>query len=68
MRVTFDPVADAVYIYLREIERGGAVKTITVDEALINLDFDKEGRLIGIEVLQATDTLPDEVLKRAERV
>jgi uncharacterized protein YuzE len=31
----------------------------------INLDFDSEGRLLGIEVLDASKMLPDEVLQQA---
>jgi uncharacterized protein YuzE len=65
MRVRFDPLADAAYIYLREVERGEAVKIVVVDGAPINLDFDTEGRLIGLEVFQATASLPDDVLTMA---
>jgi uncharacterized protein YuzE len=69
MRVTFDPKADAAYIYLREIERGGAKHTCAVecDEAtgMIVLDIDDEGRLIGIEVIGARDGLPPQVLAEA---
>ena len=68
MRVEFDRSANAAYIYLREIEDGGVAKTVVIDEAPVQLDFDKHGRLIGIEVLRATRYLPDEVLKKAERI
>lgn len=68
MRVTFDRNANAAYIYLREIEPGGAYKTEVMEDAPIHLDFDKQGRLIGIEVLQATKYLPEEVIRRAERI
>jgi uncharacterized protein YuzE len=53
MRATYDPDADAAYIYLREIEAGGAKRQVTVDQTdpiagvEIVLDFDAEGRLIG---------------------
>lgn len=32
---------------------------------MINLDFDREGRLIGIEVLSASRSLPPELLAEA---
>ncbi|WP_330288836.1 DUF2283 domain-containing protein [Streptomyces sp. NBC_00576] len=35
---------------------------------MINLDFDKEGRLIGIEVLAASSKLPKHLLESAERL
>lgn len=35
---------------------------------MINLDFDEEGRLIGIEVLAATARLPQYVPRSAERL
>ena len=75
MRVTYDPGADAGYIALREIESGGAKHTVPLDEAgedgvgsvaSIVLDFDEEERLIGIEVLNASEVLPPELLREAE--
>ncbi len=35
---------------------------------MINLDFNKSGRLIGIEIVNATKLLPYEVLEKAERI
>lgn len=62
MKVTFDPEADALYIEFRKGE--------TVAEELsenIFADFDAEGRLAGIEVLNATQMvglkLPEKTLK-----
>lgn len=34
----------------------------------IYLDFDKEGKLIGIEISDANDNLPKELLDKAERI
>jgi uncharacterized protein YuzE len=72
VRVTFDRLANAAYIYLREIEPGGVAQTVPVDESplpgTINLDFGAKGRLSGIEVLGATGALPQEILDRAERI
>lgn len=35
---------------------------------MINLDFDEQGRLIGIEVLAASSKLPAYLLQSAERL
>jgi uncharacterized protein YuzE len=50
---TYDPEADAAYIYLDgTIRAGGATKTREVKgDRDVYLDFDKDGRLIGVEVL-----------------
>ena len=50
MKIEYDTKADAVYIYLQEKE---AAKTIELSE-IVKVDLDKEGKLIGIEVLNAT--------------
>lgn len=70
VRVTYDGSADAAYIYLVPIEAGGVATTVAgEDEAgSVNLDFDREGRLIGIEVLRASRWLPREVVEQAERI
>lgn len=57
MKITFDKKADVVYIYTREeIEEGEAVRTIEVNKDII-LDFDKNGKLLGIEVLNASKNM-----------
>ena len=60
-RVTFDTGTDAAYIYLRDIAGGGVKRTIEVElpNGNVNLDFDSEGRMVGIEVLGACDVLPE---------
>ena len=50
MRIEYDREADAVYIYLQEKE---VSKTIELSHG-VNIDLDAQGRLIGIEVLDAT--------------
>ncbi|MBI3694243.1 MAG: DUF2283 domain-containing protein [Acidobacteria bacterium] len=71
MRITYDPSVDAAYIYLSsKIARGAVARTYPCDpsevKAEINLDFDASGRLIGIEVLEASRKLPADLLKQAE--
>ena len=64
----YDPDADAVYVtFGPEMTAGEAAKTYScdpaeVDGAMINLDFDAQGRLLGIEILDAKKTLKPEFL------
>lgn len=72
MRVTYDPAVDAAYIYVvDEIRAGSVAKTVPVDPAeiggMINLDFDNEGHLLGVEVIDASVYLPIELLNGSVR-
>lgn len=72
MKIKYDASVDAAYIYLAdEIWLGNAAKTYPCDpievDGMINLDFNWEGKLIGIEVLGASTKLPPELLQLAER-
>jgi uncharacterized protein YuzE len=55
MRVTYDPAADAMYLYLTELSAGGpeVARTEEVAPGLM-LDFDSDGRVIGIEMLSVS--------------
>ena len=71
MRIRLDRAADAAYVYLtRRAARRGVAFTYARDprevNGQINLDFDEEGRLIGIEVLDASRLLPEDAIRRAE--
>ncbi len=70
MRVTLDRRANAAYIYLADIESDGVKKSFHIhpinEWGMINLDYDKEGHLIGIEVLGAKTRLKAEFLEQAE--
>lgn len=71
MRVTYDPEADAAYIYLvPKIERGEAVEPVVVEELddEVILDLDRDGRLLGVDVLRASVRLRPELLDAAERL
>ena len=69
MRITYDKSVDAAYIFLeegpREIKETYCCDPVEVG-GQINLDFDTSGRLIGIEVLDASKKLPLDLLKKAE--
>jgi uncharacterized protein YuzE len=63
MRVTYDALVDAAYIYLVDTPLpGSAVTTLSLDprevNGEVNIDLDFEGRIIGIEVLEASRLLP----------
>ena len=67
MKITYDKAADAAYVYLTNgVEAGGIAKTYCCDpvevNGEINLDFDKHGKLVGIEVLGASKLLPEAVI------
>jgi uncharacterized protein YuzE len=55
MRVTYDPAADAMYLYLTERAAVApeAARTAEVAPGLM-LDFDRDGRVIGIEMLSVS--------------
>lgn len=69
MRVTFDREANMAYIYLVDRpDAGQAIRQVAVSEPgapRIVLDLDREGTLIGIEVFDARETLPAELLDQA---
>ena len=72
--MTHDGDADAAYIYLVDrIGRGEVARTSVAGHGSpvldsVNLDFDADGRLLGIEVLGAGRALREETLQGAERL
>ncbi|TBN55519.1 DUF2283 domain-containing protein [Glaciihabitans arcticus] len=69
MNIKYDARVDAAYIQLAdEILSGGVDHTYLCDtteiDAMINLDFDADGRLLGIEIMDASRVLPVEVLRQ----
>jgi uncharacterized protein YuzE len=75
MDATFSPRTGMAYVYLTDISDARAVdytEPLIVDlprgsRRLINLDFDADGRLIGIEVDGAANALPLSLLARADK-
>ena len=60
MKITYDSEADALYIELR---KAAATNSIDLEEG-VAVDLDAEGHVIGIEVLDASERLtPDELKK-----
>ena len=59
MEVEYDPVRDLLYIHFATAERRTA-KTMTLVPG-VHADVSKEGKLIGIEVLDALEVLGGQV-------
>ncbi len=73
VRVTYDKTVNAAYVYFTEpqdrVQSAHMYPCNPVDiGGMINLDFDEQGRLIGIEVLAASSKLPEYLLQSAERL
>lgn len=73
LKVTYDKTADAAYVYFTDPEVRRKVASMypcdPVDvDGMINLDFDEDGRVVGIEILGARSKLPAYLLQRAERL
>lgn len=67
MRLTHDPDRDSAYIWLgsgKPAERQNLWEAHTMGQFV--LDFDKEHRLIGIEILEPRRNLPPDLLDQAE--
>lgn len=70
MRLEYDRQIDAAYIYLRaEGVLSEVAKTVPLDprevDGEINLDFDRDGHLVGIEVQAASQFLDASLLSGA---
>lgn len=59
MRVEYDIQRDLLYIWVRP-SKMKAAKTVTL-AAGIHADFDAQGKLIGIEILDASELLGKEL-------
>ena len=71
MRLTYDNEANAAYLELDDIAEGTAVENVVVQRpgrGDIVLDFDADGRLLGVEVIGATALLPTTALDAAGRL
>lgn len=63
MNVEYDKKVDAAYIYLKKkIGKGEVKKTISLNGEII-LDFDKDHKLVGIEILNASKYIPKETIE-----
>ena len=68
MKFEYDREADAAYIYLvYPIKNGQSKSTVELKENII-LDFDRKGKLLGVEILNASKLLDKKALLKAEGV
>ena len=54
MKIEYDREVDALYVRLQEKY---VARTVEIEEGL-NLDLDDSGKLIGLEILDATERCP----------
>lgn len=59
LQLEYDPDADSAYIRLSSEP---VIESEEVSEGLM-LDYDHAGKIVGIEVLQATTRLPRDILR-----
>ncbi len=62
MKITYDKEVDAAYLRLSEEQPSGVVE---ISEG-VNLDMTEDGRIIGIEILDATKKFPLQALFSCE--
>jgi len=67
MKLEYDKDVDAAYIYIEHPIKDGLVKkTIELNENII-LDFDNKGKLLGVEILNASKVMHKRVLVEAQQ-
>ncbi len=68
IKISYDKNADAAYIFFED--EAGIKKTYPCDpkavNGMINLDFNSSGRLVGIEVVDASKKLAKDILENAD--
>ncbi|WP_120519839.1 DUF2283 domain-containing protein [Arthrobacter celericrescens] len=73
MKITYDKEADAAYIQIVDEILDGEASTqvhsigTPDDKGEIIIDFDVDGRILGLEILGAKDVLREETLAQARR-
>ena len=65
MKIEYDKEADAAYVYFKEIAEGEVTQTISLNDC-VNVDLDKDGRTLGIEILDASRNLPRSAISSAQ--
>lgn len=59
MRIDYDPVRDLLYVYFAK-PTTKAAETVTVTPG-VHADFDHKGKLIGIEVIDASEMIGEKI-------
>ena len=69
LHMTYDASANAAYIYVvEEINAGASMHQEVIDPYNMILDFDVNGKLLGIEILDASKILSQDTIKAAEQI
>jgi len=63
MKATYDKEADAMYI---RVKKGKVYKTLQVSDA-VNVDVDKKGHALGVEILWVSSQLPRKSIQETIR-
>ena len=67
MKIEYDKEVDAAYIYLKTTIKDGEVKeTIELNDNIV-LDLEEKGKIIGIEILEASKVLNKKALIEAQQ-
>lgn len=67
MKIEYDQDVDAAYIYLEYPIKDGEVKqTVELNENLV-LDLDNNGKILGIEILDASKVLHKKAIIEAQK-
>ncbi|MBI5389976.1 DUF2283 domain-containing protein [Candidatus Woesearchaeota archaeon] len=67
MKMEYDKDVDAAYIYLQyPIAPGEAKHTVEINENIF-LDYDDQGKLIGVEILEASKVLRKEMIPEQKK-
>ncbi|GFP28993.1 DUF2283 domain-containing protein [Candidatus Hakubella thermalkaliphila] len=66
MKIEYDPVRDLLYLYFKE-PLAKAAKTVTATPG-VHLDFDRDEKLIGIEVIDASEVIGGKIEFRLPEV
>lgn len=71
LEFTYEFAADAVYVRLRAATAGAVARTevadVEIENGAVNLDFNAEGQLIGIEIVGASRVRPPDLLRETPR-
>ena len=54
MKIQYDKLADAMYLYLK---KGKISKTVKMKDRLL-VDVDKSGKILGLEILDVSSQIP----------
>ncbi len=70
LRITLEAVAGSVlgYVYLREVQPGESKRQVSVKPHSVIADYDAEGRLLGVEFLDAEQAGPALMQRLAEEL